>query len=233
MMRALFLAWLLLPLSAAPPAARAASAVPPAAATPSAAADVPDLKVRGTVMAVDPRRGAFTLRVSGHDRTVYVTPDTDTSALGPDAADRFPVARNQRVSVGGALQPDGSVLAALLTPSRRIAYVRAPGQPDRILFGHISSRSGRLRGRDIKIRLANGTETKIRVARGILIRRAGRPISVHDLKGDDDIRVVGTRDRDDLRAARIDVLAPLPSPPPSPLPAQAVGRDGAGRVKAD
>ncbi len=198
------------------PPARAA-AKPPLAA-PVTAPDVPDAKLRGTVTAVDFRRGAFTLRVNDHPWTVFVTPDTDASALGPSAADRFAVTLGERVSVGGPVQPDGTVLAVLLTQSRDIAYAPAPDRPDRILFGRISSRSGRLRGRDIKIRSADGVETKIKVGHNILIRRAGRPISVHDLSGDDDIRVVGTRDGMDIKAARIDVLTPLAAPT---LPAKA------------
>lgn len=190
-----------------------AAGTPPA--IPVAEADTPDLKVRGTVVAVDLRRGAFTLRVNGRERSVYITPDTNISALGPGVAGKFPAATGQRLSAAGPLQPDGSVLAGLLTPSRDFTYASATDQPNRILFGRISSRSGRLRGRDIKIHGADGMEVKVKVAHDVLIRRAGRPISVHDLSGDDDIRVVGTRDGQDIKAARIDVLAPLPASAPS------------------
>ncbi len=195
---------------------------------PITAPDVPDAKLRGTVTALDFRRGAFTLLVKDHLWTIYVTPDTDVVALGTINADRFPVTLGGRVSVGGPVQPDGTVLAVLLTQSRDITYTSGPEQPDRILFGRISSRSGRLRGRDIKIRSADNVETKIKVGHGILIRRTGRPISVHDLNGDDDIRVVGTRDGKDIKAARIDVLTPLSVPvtvprkaPEKPLPVPA------------
>ncbi len=192
------------------PIARAADKPTPTA--PITAPDVPDAKLRGTVTALDFRRGAFTLRVNSKPWTIYVTPDTDVTALGPLAVSKFPVNAGERISVGGPVQPDGTVLAVLLTQSRDIAYTSGPDQPNRILFGRISSRSGRLRGRDIKIRSADGVETKIKVGHGILIRRAGRPISVHDLNGDDDIRVVGTRDAADVKAARIDVLTPSPAP---------------------
>ena len=196
------------------PAGRAADKPPPpAASAPAPPVSVPDAKLRGTVTALDFRRGAFTLRVNDHPWTIYVTPDTDVKALGAVVADKFPVTLGQRISLGGPVQPDGSVLAVLLTPSRDINYTSGPDQPTRILFGHISSRSDRLRGRDIKIRSADGLETKIKVGHGIVIRRAGRSISVHDLNGDDDIRVVGTRDGTDIKAARIDVLTPLPVPP--------------------
>ncbi len=196
------------------PTARAADKMPPA---PVTASDVPDAKLRGTVTALDFRRGAFTLLVKDHLWTIYVTPDTDIAALGPTVADRFPVKLGERISLGGPVQPDGTVLAVLLTQSRDINYTSGPDQPDRILFGRISSRSGRLRGRDIKIRSADGMETKIKVGHGILIRRTGRPISVHDLNGDDDIRVVGSRDGKDIKAARIDVLTPLSAPAALPL----------------
>ena len=207
------------------PTARAADKQP----APITAPDVPDAKLRGTVTALNLRRGAFVLRVNDHAWTVFVTPDTDVTALGPTVADRFPVTLGERVSLGGPVQPDGTVLAVLLTQSREIVYTSGPDQPNRILFGRISSRSGRLRGRDIKIRNGDGVETKIKVGHSILIRRVGRPISVHDLSGDDDIRVVGTRDGMDIKAARIDVLTPLPAPvavPPkaleklSPIPAR-------------
>lgn len=196
------------------PAAHAADKPPPTA--PITTPDVPDAKLRGTVTALDFRRGAFTLRVNDHPWTVFVTPNTDVKALGPSVADRFAVTLGERVSVGGPVQPDGTVLAVLLTQSRDIVYTPGPDQPNRILFGRISSRSGRLRGRDIKIRSADNAETKIKVGHGILIRRVGRPISVHDLKEDDDIRVVGTRDGIDIKAARIDVLTSLPSAPVRP-----------------
>lgn len=193
--------------------------------------DVPDAHLRGTVTALDFRRGAFNLRVNDHLWTVYVTPDTNVTALEPQTADHFPVTLGERVSVGGPVQPDGTVLAVLLTQSRDIVYTSGPDQPNRILFGRISSRSGRLRGRDIKIRNADGVETKIKVGHSILIRRVGRPISVHDLNGDDDIRVVGIRDGTDIKAARIDVLTPSPVPvavPPKVLekPTPAPSRPG-------
>lgn len=207
--------------------ARAADKTPPIA--PITAPDVPDAKLRGTVTALDFRRGAFVLRVNDHAWTVFVTPDTDVTSLGPLTADRFPVKMGERISLGGPVQPDGTVLAVLLTQSRDINYTSGPNQPNRILFGRISSRSGRLRGRDIKIRSADGAETRIKVGHGILIRRTGHPISVHDLNGGDDIRVVGIRDGTDIKAARIDVLTPLSAPvtappkapeKPSPVPAR-------------
>ncbi len=214
------LAVMLLPCFACGLPAAPAADKPPTAAAP----DVPDAKLRGTVTALDLRRGAFVLRVNDHPYTIYVTPDTNIAALGLSAANRFPVTLAERISVGGPVQPDGSVLAVLLTTSRDIDYTSGPDQPNRILFGRISSRSGRLRGRDIKIRGADGLETKIKVGHGILIRRSGRPISVHDLTGSDDIRVVGTRDGTDIKAARIDVLAPLPALSADPEKSQ-VGDD--------
>ena len=203
--------------------ARAADKMPPTA--PVTVPDVPDAKLRGTVTALDYRRGAFTLLVNGHLWVVFVTPDTNSAALGPGVADKFPVALGERISLGGPVQTDGSVLAVFLTSSRDIVYTPGPDQPNRILFGRISSRSGRLRGRDIKIRGADGAETKIKVGHGVLIRRTGRPISVHDLTGSDDIRVVGTGDGTDIRAARIDVLTPLPPALPADPEKSQVGKD--------
>ena len=174
-----------------------------------------DVTVRGTVDSVDLEEGAFVLRISRHTRTVFVTADTDLSGLGPIPADRFPVRPGQRVTVGGALQPNGTVLAGVLTHKEDIDYITAANQPNRVLVGAVLSVAGKLRGRDVNIRSADGTETKIQVPRDIPIRRLGRPISVHDLNSRDRVRVTGRMVGAEFRAARIDVLAPLPGSVPS------------------
>jgi len=189
-----------------------------------AASDEPvDLTVRGTVEAIDLEHGAFVLRINTHTRTVFVTPDTDVSGLGGVAGGQFPVQPGRRVTVGGSLQPDGSVLAGLLTQKEDVDYQTAATQPNRVLFGTVSSPANKLAHRDIKIRSADGgTETKIGIPRGIPIRRAGLQISVYDLSRRDSVRVTGRRAGTDFHAARIDVLAPplgasSASEPPTPL----------------
>ena len=129
----------------------------PAPPLPMPAATVPaepvDLTVRGTVEAIDLENGAFVLRINTHTRTVYVTPDTDTSGLGSAALGHFPVQVGQRVTVGGSLQPGGTVLAGALTAKEDLNYLTPPSLPNRVLFGTVSSSANKLGRRDIKIRL--------------------------------------------------------------------------------
>ena len=185
------------------------------ARTPVAAPANPvggDLELRGTVDSLQTRRGAFVVRVRDHTRTIYLADNTDVSGMALSDSSRFPVKPGDRVTVIGHLQPDGSLLAGAVSLSRTIAappsQTLASVQSGRILFGRISSPSNRLTGRDIKMRLADGHEVKVKVRRGLPIRRAGRPISVHDLRGDDEVRVTGSFEGDALQADRIDVLGP-------------------------
>ena len=191
----------------------AALPIPPAAPPIAAAGGEPlDLTVRGTVEVVDLERGSFVLRVSAHTRIVFVTEDTDTSGLGLVAAGRFPVQPGQRVTVGGALQPNGTVLAGLLTAKENVNYLTAAGRPNRVLIGAVSSAPNKLFSRDFKVRTADGggIETKIQVPHGIPIRRMGRSISVYDLSRRDTVRITGRINDSEFQAARIDVLAPSP-----------------------
>lgn len=200
----------------------------PAAVIPTPIPTAPeplDFTVRGTVEAIDLERGAFVLRINTHTRAVFVTPDTDVSGLADVGTGRFPVQPGQRVTVGGSLQPDGTVLAGLLTAKEDVNYHTAASRPNRILFGTVSSPANKLGHRDIKIRLADGgTETKIAVQRGIPVRRTGAQISVYDLSRRDQVRVTGRMDGMELRASRVDVLAPADAAPageparPEPLP---------------
>ena len=128
------------------------------------------------------------------------------SGLAPASPQAFPVKPGDRVTVAGTLQPDGSVLAGAVSRSLTIPP-SAVARHDRILFGRVSSGSSRYGSRDIKIRLADDREVKVKVARGLPIRRDGRPVSVHDLRGGDDLRVLGRFEGGDFRADRINVLA--------------------------
>jgi len=173
----------------------------------AAAAAGEDIQLRGTVSTVDTRRGAFVVRVGSHTRTIYLAGSTDLSGLAPHDAGRFPVKAGDRVTVAGRLQPDGGVLAGAVSLSRAIALpAAATTLPDRVLFGRITSVGNRFTGRDVKIRLADGSEVKVKVGRGLSVRRDGRGISVHELRGGDDVRVTGAFDGKDFKADRVDVL---------------------------
>lgn len=184
---------------------------PPSAPVSIAAAPEPlDVTVRGTVEAVNFETGSFVLRVNTHTRTVFVTPDTDISGLGPAALGAFPVQPGRRVTVGGALQPNGTLLAGVLTGKENLNYGTAANQANRVLFGAVSSPANKLRGRDFRIRLADGAEIKIGSPRNTPVRRSGRLVSVYDLNRRDQVRVTGRLHGEDFVAARVDVLAPPP-----------------------
>ena len=182
--------------------------LPAAPLIPPDGSEPPDVTVRGTVETVNFEQGVFVLRINTHRRTVFVTADTVVSGLGNAAPGQFPVQPGQRVTVGGSLQPNGTLLAGLLTTKEDVNYLTAAGLPNRVLLGTVSAPANKLNHRDVKIRLADGTETKISVPRGIPIRRLGLQISVYDLSRRDQVRVTGRVTDTDFRAFRIDVLAP-------------------------
>ena len=174
-----------------------------------------DITVRGTVETVNFETGSFVLRVNTHTRTVFVTPDTAISGLGPAASGAFPVQPGRRVTVGGALQPNGTLLAGVLTVREDLDYQTAPVQANRVLFGTVSSPANKLRGRDFRIRLADGTEVKIGSPHSVPVRRTGRLVSVYDLSRRDQVRVTGRLRGIDFEAVRVDVLAPPPDAAPA------------------
>lgn len=199
---------------------------PPAAVPPAAVPEPLDVTVRGTVEAVNLETGAFVLRVNTHTRTVFVTPDTDSSGLGPAASGTFPAQPGRRVTVGGALQPNGTLLAGVLTAKGDLDYVTAATQANRVLFGAVSSPANKLRGRDFRLRLTDGTEVKIGSPHSIPVRRTGRLISIYDLNRRDQVRVTGRLHGPDFEAARIDVLAPPPDAAPAGDVPGPAGRPG-------
>ena len=180
---------------------------PPVAPIPQGAASAgEDIQLRGTVDTIDTRRGAFVVRVRDHMRTIYLAGATDLSGMGLHDPNRFPVKPGDRVSVAGRLQPEGGVLAGAVSLSRVITLPATAPLPSRVLFGRITSVGTRFTGRDIKILLADRREIKVKVGRGLSVRRNGRLISVHDLRGGDDVRVTGSFDGSDFKADRVDVL---------------------------
>ena len=179
---------------------------PPGPPAPQGTATGEDIQLRGTVDTIDTRRGAFVVRVRDHTRTIYLAGATDLSGMGLHDPNRFPVKPGDRVSVAGRLQPDGGVLAGAVSLSRVITLPTAAPLPSRVLFGRITSVGTRFTGRDIKILLADRREIKVKVGRGLSVRRDGRLISVHDLRGGDDVRATGSFDGSDFKADRVDVL---------------------------
>ena len=179
---------------------------PPGPPAPQGTATGEDIQLRGTVDTIDTRRGAFVVRIRDHTRTIYLAGATDLSGMGLHDPNRFPVKPGDRVSVAGRLQPEGGVLAGAVSLSRVITLPAAAPLPSRVLFGRITSVGTRFTGRDIKILLADRREIKVKVGRGLSVRRDGRLISVHDLRGGDDVRVTGSFDGSDFKADRVDVL---------------------------
>ena len=179
---------------------------PPGPPAPQGTATGEDIQLRGTVDTIDTRRGAFVVRIRDHTRIIYLAGATDLSGMGLHDPNRFPVKPGDRVSVAGRLQPEGGVLAGAVSLSRVITLPAAAPLPSRVLFGRITSVGTRFTGRDIKILLADRREIKVKVGRGLSVRRDGRLISVHDLRGGDDVRMTGIFDGSDFKADRVDVL---------------------------
>ena len=179
---------------------------PPGPPAPQGTATGEDIQLRGTVDTIDTRRGAFVVRIRDHTRIIYLAGATDLSGMGLHDPNRFPVKPGDRVSVAGRLQPEGGVLAGAVSLSRVITLPTAAPLPSRVLFGRITSVGTRFTGRDIKILLADRREIKVKVGRGLSVRRDGRLISVHDLRGGDDVRMTGIFDGSDFKADRVDVL---------------------------
>ncbi len=167
---------------------------------------------RGNVKLVDVKRGSFVLTVQDHTRTILLADDTDLAGLGKAEPQAFPVKIGERVTVAGALQPDGTVLAGAISFSRdivlpvRTLLPRSQTSQSQILVGRVSSTSDRYSSRDIKIRLEDDQEVKVKVPRGVAIRRDGQPLSVHDLRGGDLLRVSGKYEGEDFRAMRVEVV---------------------------
>ena len=186
---------------------------PRAIPAPRPTSDSPGIfTVRGNVKAVDVQRGSFVLSVQEHTRTILLADDTDLVGLGKAEPQKFPVKIGDRVTVAGALQPDGTVLAGAISFSRdivlpvRTLLPRSQASQSQTLVGRVSSTSDRYSSRDIKIRLEDDQEVKVKVPRGVAIRRDGQPISVHDLRGGDLLRVSGKYEGEDFRASHMEVV---------------------------
>jgi len=187
---------------------------PNVAPQPQIAPGEPDdpnaITLRGTVVMIDTRHTAFVVKVKDHTRTVLLADDTDLSGLGKIPLQAFPVKIGDRVTVAGELQPNSTVLAAAITYSRSVPNRVTIVLPhDHVLVGRVSSTSNRYSSRDIKIRLADDREIKIKVPHGITIQRDGQPISVHDLHHDESVRVTGGYDGGAFQATRIEVVSPV------------------------
>lgn len=94
-------------------------------ALPSGSTRPAEIELRGTVDSVDTQNGSFVVRikdkVGSHTRAILLADNTDLSGLGRLDPSRFPVKPGDRVTVGGILQPDGAVLAGVLSLSRTVS----------------------------------------------------------------------------------------------------------------
>lgn len=164
--------------------------------------------LRGTVESVDSHNHLIVVRVRDHERTVYINSQTDLQDVEANNPDHLAYLPGQRVTVQGAFQPDGTILAN--TVSRRIQpgprTAPAPAPDLNTLVGPVTRQSSRYGSRDIKMRIGDTREVTVHVPRDAQVFRGERGISVHDLAKSDVVRVRGTPDGDDFRASRIDVL---------------------------
>ena len=176
----------------------------------SSYSDSRGITLRGAVDSVDNRRNTFVLRVNDHTRTIRVNDTTDLSDLDRNynRGDRLPVRVGDRVSVAGVLLSNGTVTADTISArsltsnnSRNDSSYRRGNQ----LLGVVTQTGNKFLSRDIKVRLSSGREVTVHVPKNITVRRNGRPISVHDLTSDDQVRIDGRYDGNDFQATRIEV----------------------------
>lgn len=177
-------------------------------ASPAALRETGPVTLRGTVESVDSHNHLVIVRVRDHERTVYINRQTDLQDVDAANPDHLAYLPGQRVTVVGAFQPDGTILAG--TISRRVQpgprTVAAPAPDINTLVGPVTRQSSRFGSRDIKVRTSVDREVTIHVPHDAQIFRSDRPLSVHDLAKGDVVRVRGTPDGDDFNASRIDVL---------------------------
>ncbi len=187
--------------------------------------------LRGTVAALDDAQSGFTLHVRDHARRIVIDDQSDLSGLAPGDPAHQGVHVGERVTVVGAYQPDGAILADLVTVavhppsplpphrSRRVTepvpasvapvpYTPVPASLSH-LTGEVSSTSNKLSTRDIKVRVSPSREVTVHVPHDAQILRDGRPLSVHNIAKGDIVSVEGTPDGDAVKASRIVVLPPL------------------------
>jgi len=183
-----------------------ASRVSPTA--PLGPRDTGPVTLRGTVESVDSHNHLLVVRVRNHQRTVYLNHQTDLQDVDANNPNHLAYLPGERVTVVGAFQQDGSVLAG--TVSRRVQpgprAFAAPTPDLNTLIGPITRQSSRYGSRDIKVRVSVDREMTVHVPHEAQVFRADRPISVHDLAKTDVVRVRGMPDGDDFNASRIDVL---------------------------
>jgi len=183
-----------------------ASRVSPAA--PFSPRDTGTVTLRGTVESADSHNHLIVVRVRDHERTVYINSRTSLQEVNSDNPGHLAYLPGERVTVIGAFQPDGSILASVI--SRRLQpgprLFSAPAPDPATLIGPVTKQSSRYGSRDIRVRVSVDREVLVHVPHNAQVFRADRPISVHDLAKTDVVRVRGTPDGDDFDASRIDVL---------------------------
>jgi hypothetical protein len=174
-------------------------------------ADVPGdhIHIRGTVQSVDDDAGIVTVDVNSHLRTIHVDDSTDLSAVPSTDDQHIGVQPGDPVNVSGTLLDDGSVNADAISPYKDQGDVGANvANTASQLVGHVSQESNKFTTRDIKVLIDASHEVTVHVPRDAHVTRNGMPVSVHDLKIDDLVKVRGSFDGDDFNATRIDVLQP-------------------------
>ncbi len=175
---------------------------------PAGPRDTGPVTLRGTVESADSHNHLIVVRVRDHERTIYINSQTSLQDVNSDNPGHLAYLPGERVTVVGAFQQDGTILAN--TISRRLQpgprTFAAPLPDLNTLIGPITKQSSRYGSRDIKVRVSVDREVTVHVPHDAQVFRADRPISVHDLAKTDVVRVRGTPDGDDFNASRIDVL---------------------------
>lgn len=219
------------PVDNNPPApAEAPMPEPGPSAPPTPSGHGQRIKLRGTVENVDDDSGDVVVRVNMHERTIVVTHDTDLTDIASADDSHIGLRSGDRITVVGVLTPDGTIRASAISLSQNIAaaehaaaeHASADGVPmappisDGVpmappidtpnqLVGRIVQSADAF-SRDITIRLDSGRHITVHVPHEARVLRNGVPISVHDLTGDDVVRIVGGYDGGEFKVERIEVL---------------------------
>jgi hypothetical protein len=179
-----------------------ASPAPDTPVAPAPAAGPETIHLHGSVISVDERAGSFIVHINDHTRTIFVDDSTDFSDDGQSPSgddDSLPVQAGDRVTVGGVMRPDGTVVADTVQDD-------GATPADAALIGRVVTPSSRYSTRDIKIRVSTDRDVTVHVPNDAPVLRDGHRISVHDLTGADVVRVDGIPDGGALQATRVVVV---------------------------
>jgi hypothetical protein len=180
-----------------------------AAASPPPASAGSHIRLRGTVESVDDANGIIVVHVNDHSRTIHVDDRTDLSGIpSPDDA-HIGVQPGDRVTVSGTLLADGDVTAQVvnLNDSAQSADTGDSNNAHE-LVGTVVLESNKYMTRDITVMIDPDHEVTVHVPHDARVSRDGQPISIHEVKGNDTVRVRGSYSGDNFTATRIEVLPP-------------------------